>query len=177
MSIKLPLQPKYKKYDLTEAEKKAIRNVVVFGEDKKEMYKVFVRPDLTTAPAVLKKYSDDFYNRSETRDFIRDYTKMLEGVQAEEEQRAEPLSREQRKANAVESFTDKVIDKMTEGVDSVEELDAVAKLADRVGVLAEKENVVEQPRRYLPERCGECRYKKFIEENVKKGNIIDDENN
>lgn len=173
MSIKLPLQPKYKKYDLTEAEKKAIRNVVVFGEDKKEMYKVFVRPDLVTAPAVLKKYSDDFYNRSETRDFIRDYTKMLEGVQEEAEQRGVPLSREQRKAQANESFDDKVID-LEQKVDSIESAVAWATLANKSGVRKDEEEKVESPRRYLPERCSECKYKVFVEENIKKGNIVDD---
>lgn len=179
MPSKLPLRPKSKRYDLTEAELRCLRNVVAFGEDKKEMYAAFVRPDLVTSPALLKKYADQFFAQTDTRNFMSDYGKLLDGVKEEREAEssAEPKTREERVANAVDKFTDKVVDKMSGVLDSVEEMDAIAKLADRVGVLAEKDERVEQPRRYLPERCSECKYKVFVEENIKKGNIVDDENN
>lgn len=175
MASKLPLRPKNKRYDLTEAELRALRNVVAFGEDKKDMYTAFVRPDLVTSPALLKKYSDQFFAQTDTRNFMADYGKLLDGVREEAEASAEPKTREERKAQAVDKFTDKVVDKMSGVLDSVEEMDAIAKLADRVGVLSEKEERVEACRRYLPESCNRCRYKEFVEENVKLGNIVDDE--
>lgn len=46
-----------------------------------------------------------------------------------------------------------------------------ADLLKKVGYLKEDEIKVEAPRRYLPVRCSECAYKKFIDENVKKRNI------
>jgi hypothetical protein len=49
-----------------------------------------------------------------------------------------------------------------------EELELAIKLLDKSGVFDTDEEVMEQPRRYLPETCSQCRYKKWIEENCEE---------
>lgn len=49
-------------------------------------------------------------------------------------------------------------------------------LFKKLGRFKDEEQQVEAPRRYLPERCSTCKYKQFIDENVRLGNIeeVDD---
>lgn len=177
MPAKLPLKPKHRRYDLTEAEMRALRNVVAFGEDKKAMYIAFVRPDLASSPALSKNYADQFFNSTEARNFITDYGKLLDGVKVEREAevQAEPKTPEEIAAYSVGEFKGKVYTAMRTA-ESLDELDTAAKLGDRVGAFDNEEQRVEQPRIYIPLTCEKCEYKAFIEENIKNGNIVDDEN-
>lgn len=170
----IPIRPKGKKYQLKAEEMNCLVWHTISGCKKEEAYRLFVRPDLVTSPMVLGKTARQFFDMIEARNFLADYTRTLEGEDTTPGAKEEPKTREERKAEAVEEFTDKVVEKMCGEFTNVEEMSKVAQLADRVGVLAEKEESVEQPRRYLPERCSECRYKVFVEENVKLGNIVDD---
>lgn len=172
---KIPLRPPKGKYKLTNEEMNCLAWHTLSGCNKAEAYRLFVRPDLVTSPAILKKYAEQFYNSTEVRNFLADYTRTLEGDTPEErKEQPKEMSREQRVATAVEKFTDKVVDKMRGDLDSVEEMDAIAKLADRVGVLADKEEHIEAPRRYLPARCKtDCKYCFWAEQVVKTGDAID----
>ena len=136
---------------------------------------IFVRPDLKLNPKYLTKEANQFFASVDARNFIRAYRDTLLGANSNEEAESdEEDDREKRAGKAVQKFTDRVVEKMSGDIDSIDEMDAIAKLADRVGVLAEKEEVIEKPRRYLPETCGACRYKQFVEEHIKTGDIIDE---
>lgn len=169
----IPLRPLNRRFRMDAKDMDCLVWYVISGCKKEEAYGLFVRPDIkATSPSQLKIYSSQFFSSKDARDFISAYRDTLDGANKPKGETTAD-DREKRKATAVQSFTDKVVEKMHENLETVEEMDAVAKLADRVGVLGDGEEVVEQPRRYLPETCSACRYKLFVEENIKKGNIED----
>lgn len=174
MASKIPIRPTAGKYQLSQNEMDCIVWQVLSGCKKERAYLAFVRPDLATSPMVLKKTSDQFFSMVDVRNFISNYLNTLDGVSDVEVEKIEKKSKEQRTAEAIEKFTDKVVDKMSGDLESVDEMDAIAKLADRVGVLADKEEVVEKPRRYIPARCNtDCKYRFWAEQVVKVGDAID----
>lgn len=165
----IPLRPKGRRFNLTAAEMDCIVWKVISGCKSEDAYRIFVRPDLTNSPKALKEYAKQFFGSIEVRDFMTMYREQLDNFGKEAEVSDE--ERESRAGKAVKRFTDKVIDKMSGDIEGVDEMDAIAKLADRVGVLAEKEDVIEKPRRFLPTTCSQCVYRSFVESHVETGEI------
>lgn len=168
---KIPLRPKDDKFALSAKEKDCIVWYVLSGYTKDDAFVTFVRPDLAISKLNLRKASTQFFDSPEAQKYMIAYRNTLDGEFSEKEEVA-VMDLETKKERAVRKFTENVIVRM-EDVESVEDMDAMAKLADRVGILSEKEEVVEKPRRYLPERCSECRYKSFVESAVKDGEAED----
>ena len=137
---------------------------------------LFVRPDLSISRQNLVKATNQFFAMFDVRDFLNEYNKTLSDFYTNKEKpRESKQSREDRVGNAVKKFTDKVMDAMDDA-DSIEisEMDTLAKLADRVGILGKNEEVEEKPRRYLPETCSWCSYRKFVEDEMSQGNLYDE---
>ena len=98
---------------------------------------LFVRPDLSISRQNLVKATNQFFAMFDVRDFLNEYNKtLLDFYSNKEKTRESKQSREDRVGNAVKKFTDKVMDAMDDA-DSIEisEMDTLAKLADRVGIL------------------------------------------
>lgn len=146
---------------------------VLSGCKKEEAFGMFVKPDLVMNKRMLKEVAMQFFASADARDYISVYRATLEGKDVEQAELSDD-DKEKRKLKAVQNFTDKVVDKMNGDLETVEEMDAVAKLADRVGVLGDGDEVHEAPRRYLPVSCNsQCQYRLFCEEHINKGDIID----
>lgn len=144
----------------------------ISGCRREEAFKTFVRPDLAKNTKMLREYASQFFASTDAMNFIHDYRLTLEGEEEEHEKKVQTdEGREKRIGNAIQKFTDKVVEKMSGDLESVDEMDAVAKLADRVGVLDDKKDIMESPRRYLPEGCRECQYRLFIEKGIENGEI------
>lgn len=174
--VNIPLRPSRKRYSLTEKEMNCLTWYVLSGCKREEAYQIFVRPDLVVSKKNLSTATSQFFTAMEVREYIAAYRALLEGKTVSDNE-AEPTGedKEKRKAKAVDSFTDKVIDKMNGSIESVEEMDAVAKMADRVGMFEEKDKVETAPVRILPARCkSECRYRLFVEGVKLQGKIFDD---
>lgn len=169
----IPIRPRNRKFRMEAKEMDCLTWYVLSGCKKEDAFGMFVKPDLVMNKKMLKEVAMQFFASADARDYISAYRATLEGRDVEQAELSDD-DKEKRKVKAVQNFTDKVVDKMNGDLETVEEMDAVAKLADRVGVLGDGEDVQESPRRYLPETCSACRYKQFVEENIKKGNIIDD---
>ena len=103
--------------------------------------------------------------------FMREYRAYLDGLDKEGKTEAKANvsqeDREERKRRALEMLADDLIDQIFALRAGGEEVDreTIMKMVDRIGWLGDEEVRVEQPRRYLPETCSQCRYKKWIEEN------------
>ncbi len=172
--IYVPLRPKgRRKYDLQENEKNCIAWYVLSGCKKEDAYMIFVRPDLAISKKNLSLAATQFFALSDVLDFITAYRATLDGEQEEQEEPVETEDRETRKIKALQKFTDTVVDKMSGDFGSIDEMDSVAKLADRVGVLDDNSKAIVAPQRFLTETCSKCSYRICIEENLSKGNIID----
>ena len=174
---KLPLRPKnQKKYNLSDNEMNSLVWYTLSGCKREEAFMLFVRPDLSISRQNLVKATNQFFAMFDVRDFLNEYNKTLSDFYSNKEKpRESKQSREDRVGNAVKKFTDKVMDAMDDA-DSIEisEMDTLAKLADRVGILGKNEEVEEKPRRYLPETCSWCSYRKFVEDEMSQGNIDDE---
>lgn len=79
---------------------------------------------------------------------------------------------EERKGEALKALFNNALALVENGksVDA-DTLKVVSEIYKKIGLLKEDEEVQEKPRRYLPERCSMCKYKQFIEENVRLGKI------
>ena len=174
---KLPLRPKnQKKYNLSDNEMNSLVWYTLSGCKREEAFMLFVRPDLSISRQNLVKATNQFFAMFDVRDFLNEYNKTLSDFYSNKENpRESKQSREDRVGNAVKKFTDKVMDAMDDA-DSIEisEMDTLAKLADRVGILGKNEEVEEKPRRYLPETCSWCSYRKFVEDEMSQGNLYDE---
>lgn len=174
---KLPLRPKnQKKYNLSDNEMNSLVWYTLSGCKREEAFMLFVRPDLSISRQNLVKATNQFFAMFDVRDFLNEYNKTLSDFYTNKEKpRESKQSREDRVGNAVKKFTDKVMDAMDDA-DSIEisEMDTLAKLADRVGILGKNEEVDEKPRRYLPETCSWCSYRKFVEDEMSQGNLDDE---
>lgn len=174
---KLPLRPKnQKKYNLSDNEMNSLVWYTLSGCKREEAFMLFVRPDLSISRQNLVKATNQFFAMFDVRDFLNEYNKTLSDFYSNKEKpRESKQSREDRVGNAVKKFTDKVMDAMDDA-DSIEisEMDTLAKLADRVGILGKNEEVDEKPRRYLPETCSWCSYRKFVEDEMSQGNLDDE---
>lgn len=174
---KLPLRPKnQKKYNLSDNEMNSLVWYTLSGCKREEAFMLFVRPDLSISRQNLVKATNQFFAMFDVRDFLNEYNKtLLDFYSNKEKPRESKQSREDRVGNAVKKFTDKVMDAMDDA-DSIEisEMDTLAKLADRVGILGKNEEVEEKPRRYLPETCSWCSYRKFVEDEMSQGNLYDE---
>lgn len=164
----IPLRPKGRRYKLTANEQDCLTWYVLSNCKREDAYRIFVRPDLAVSKPNLRTVSSQFFSAMEVREYLEAYRATLEGTTVEGESGDRT---EKRTATAVQMFTDKVVDKMMGDLETVDEMDAVAKLADRVGVLEDKDKVEEAPRRYLPERCSACSYKNFVESSVQNGSV------
>lgn len=168
----IPLRPKdRRRYDLTDREKDCIVWHVLSGCKKEDAYLIFVRPDLSISRQNLKIATTQFFASADVRNFMMSYKYTLNGTGDANPDDISNDDREKRAGEAVQKFTDKIVERMSGDFESVDEMDAVAKLADRVGVLDDKEKIEEKPRRYLPETCSACSYRAFIERNIEQGNI------
>lgn len=168
----IPLRPKDKRrYDLTDREKDCIVWYVLSGCKKEDAYLIFVRPDLSISRQNLKIATTQFFASADVRNFMSSYKYTLDGTGDANSEDLTNEDREKRAGEAVQKFTDKIVERMSGDFESVDEMDAVAKLADRVGVLDDKEKIEEKPRRYLPETCSACSYRAFVESNIEQGNI------
>ena len=174
---KLPLRRKnQKKYNLSDNEMNSLVWYTLSGCKREEAFMLFVRPDLSISRQNLVKATNQFFAMFDVRDFLNEYNKTLSDFYTNKEKpRESKQSREDRVGNAVKKFTDKVMDAMDDA-DSIEisEMDTLAKLADRVGILGKNEEVEEKPRRYLPETCSWCSYRKFVEDEMSQGNLDDE---
>lgn len=174
---KLPLRPNNtKKYNLSDNEMNSLVWYTLSGCKREEAFMLFVRPDLSISRQNLVKATNQFFAMFDVRDFLNEYNKtLLDFYSNKEKPRESKQSREDRVGNAVKKFTDKVMDAMDDA-DSIEisEMDTLAKLADRVGILGKNEEVEEKPRRYLPETCSWCSYRKFVEDEMSQGNLDDE---
>lgn len=183
MAAIVPIRPKYKRYSLSKEQQDCLTYYVLMGCTKQDAFLLFFPEFLKYdgSGRVLKgkltkageQYCKQFFATAEVNDYIRDYKKTFE--EKETDENTGEVDREKRANEAVQKFTDTVMDKMVGSFETVDEMDAVAKMADRVGMFEDKEKAEIRPVRVLPTRCkNECRYRLFVEGMKSEGKIFDD---
>ena len=103
------------------------------------------------------------------KEYIEAYKKTIEDLLNPAPKKAEKPagSTEERKARAKTKLVEFAMS-LADHIEDAEDPEAVLKIADKVGLLEQEEQIEELPRRYLPVSCNSCEYRKFIEENCER---------
>lgn len=176
---KIPIRPNENISGLSDIEKDCITWIVISGRPPIDCWLCFVAPSAAGNPKAKESF-DKWKSRANVRNYMKAYEEKIKDFLTPKKKivSTDGLSREQKAEAALNTFKDNVIDSLgEEGVTDVEVLKDKGQLAKTIGLLKEEEVVQAPPIRYLPTRCAECNYKQFIDEQVKLGNIIEDEDN
>jgi hypothetical protein len=150
---------------LTEAEQDCLVWSVLHGKTDPAYFATFCHPELADSTTLLKKLSGQFFSSIPAQEYMNAYRSLVEGKTVQEEQKVySPEDMKRRKQTAVQKLLNYVIDQ-SNNIDHIEKQEDIIKFADKLGLLDTEEERMEQPRRYLPETCGSCRYKEFVEKN------------
>ena len=77
-----------------------------------------------------------------------------------------------RKDRALKSLLNQAMSMVEGGVDlDADTLKTITEIFKKLNILKDEVEVQEKPRRYLPEQCSACEYKKFIDAHVVSGDI------
>lgn len=173
---RLPLKPNTgTRFSLNEKERLALCFYCVFECTKMTAFSL-AHPELMGSPAVQKRKCEEFFSSGDVVGFINEYRMFLESISPEpvpeEPIKEEPKDedREVRKRKALEMLADDLVDQiyaLRMGDDTIDR-ETILKMVDRIGWLGDEEKAQEEPRRYLPESCSNCRYKQWIEENCEE---------
>jgi hypothetical protein len=162
------------KWELQPNEIKCLVWYILSGCDRVDAYKAFVHPEMM--PKVLSLYCDQFFAMAQTRDFVTQYKEHIKAFLHRKQNGA--VKEKENSEEKIKRSSIVLKNKVADAIDNAETLDQVdtaVKLADKMGILEETQETVISPQRYLPETCSRCRYKAFVEENIKQGNIADDD--
>lgn len=168
---------------LTETEKNMIAFIVLFGVSNDLGFAIFNPQYCPRGFGKInptgKVLSEQFFAFARHIQYIKDYRRTLDEYLANLNKEEEAPKKvyfeddgsENAKERAVNTFTNRVYRQMENAMDLQEMLD-VANLGKTVKIFKEEEEKVLPPQRYLPMRCFECEYKKFVDEQIKAGNIV-----
>lgn len=77
-----------------------------------------------------------------------------------------------RKDNALKNLLNQAMSLVEKGEDlDADSLKTISEIFKKVGLLKDDVEMQEAPRRYLPERCGACLYRSFVESHIESGEI------
>lgn len=167
---------------LTETEKNMMAFIVLFGVSNDLGFAIFNPQYCPKGFGKInptgKVLSEQFFAFARHIQYMKDYRHTLDEFLANlNMDKAAPkkvVFEEDEGANAkeraVNTFTNRVYRQMENAMDLQDMLD-VANLGKTVKIFKEEEEKVLPPQRYLPIRCFECEYKKFVDEQIKAGNI------
>ena len=120
------------------------------------------------AKAAVDDHVKQFFARKEVKEYLEAYQKTLEEfVHPAPVKEKQTGTMEERKAAAKAKAMEFAMS-LADNIEQAEDPEFVMKLLDKVGILDSDEVVEEQPRRYIPVSCGECAYRKFVEENCEE---------
>lgn len=173
MAALIPLRPKGQRFDLTAEEMDCLSYYVISGCPKESAFLKFARPDFigSKSAATVKSVVSQFFASKPAKDYIDAYRKTLDDfINHREEEEIEEKPKvvgniEERKARAKTKLVEFAMS-LADNIEQADDPEAVLKIADKLGLLDQEEEVEEQPRRYIPVQClSECRYRLFVEEN------------
>jgi len=177
----IPMRPKSGRYNLRPEEMDGLSYYILSGCSREVVFLKFMRPDFlgSKAPTVVKNATTQFFAMKDVKDYLDAYKATIEEVLNPSRKAEKPAGNmEERKARAKTKLVEFAMS-LADNIDDADDPEAVLKIADKIGLLDQDEQVEEQPRRYLPATCETCEYRKFIEENcdiVEDGINIEGEN-
>lgn len=182
MASLIPMRPKDAKFNLTVEEMDGLTYYALSGCNREVAFLKFIRPDFigSKANAAVKAAVSQFFANKDVKDYLEAYKKTIEDILHPEpvKEVKSTASVEERMAKAKTKLVEFAMS-LADNIETADDPEAVLKIADKIGLLDQDEQVEELPRRYLPVSCQGCEYRKFIEENceiIEDGTEIEEEN-
>ena len=163
----IPMRPKTGKYDLKPEEMNCLNWVVLSGCPRDEAFLRFLRPDYipNRSSAAVKDAVKQFFAMADVREYMEAYRQtIVDPEKKEEDTESNDASIEEKKALAMAKLVEFILSEAN-NISTADDPKSILDYANKIGVFDIGEKVEEKPRRYLPENCDDCRYRKFIEEN------------
>lgn len=162
---KIPIRPPGT-FKLSQQEQEALSWHIISGMSRTDVYRRFIRPDLETSKTALDKLTKMFFEDKEVKRYMEEYQTTLDDFLNPKEKPKKEVSEEEMKARilkGMEKLREFALNQ-ADVIATLEEPGEVIKLWRNLGLFGDEEEVIEAPRRYLPETCnGGCRYKAFCE--------------
>lgn len=162
----IPIRPNLDNSPLKDIEKDALSYYVLFGAAKEQIFARFLHPEMQMSKVALKRATEMFFADKDVIKYIEDYQNTIDKFLNFEAKPKNEEDKQKRQLSAIENAKDYIIGLLQDIKDS-NDPETVLKLADKLNML-DLEEIYEQPRRYLPESCNDCRYKQWIEANCKE---------
>lgn len=162
----IPMRPNQGKFDLKAEEMNCLNWIVLSGCTREDAFLRFVRPDYmgTKSAPAIKEAVKQFFAMAQVREYMEAYKETISSRPRPKEHTGPAITMEEKKAKAKTKLVEFAMS-LADNIEQADDPEFVLKIADKAGLLDQDEEVVEQPRRYLPVTCGNCEYKKFVEEN------------
>ncbi len=176
----IPNRPEHCSKNLLSQEMDCL-NLFVLYDYPKELVFVMAHPEYLGASKgciiskVGKQLASEFFASAPVIEYINSYRETVKSAILGKRTVKAAVSEDDlksRKVKALRSIFNYVIDNSL-NINNLSDPSVLLKLADKIGFFEDLENKVEEPRRYLAERCNTCRYKKLIDKEVELGNIIE----
>lgn len=177
----IPRRPQCIDSKLTVLEKNCIEYAAAFSAKNEEAFLLF-HPEYITSDGKLsnegKRRCKDFFSYSKNKEYRDAYTAYLKAFLNGDKGKSETHLievDESRKDKALKSLLNQAMS-MVESGDTLDPdtLKVLTEIFKKLGILKDEVEEQEAPRRYLPERCGACAYRCFVESHVDSGEIINE---
>lgn len=162
----IPLRPANYISSLKQDEQTALSWYILSGCSRRDAVITFARPDLyvNKNKAVVDEYVRQFFARKEVKEYLDAYQETIDAVLNPKAEKTEPKGTlEERKARAKAKAVEFAM-ALADNIDQADDPETVLKLMDKVGLLDGDEEVEVAPQRFLAERCSDCRYRVFCEQ-------------
>lgn len=175
----IPKRPENDNFPMIDQRSKDCLSVsVAFNMPNQRAYGYF-HPEFCDSNGKLtdlgRKQSAQFFSYAKHKEYCDAYRETLKKFLGGKKDVGEtPLLEidDKRKDNALKSLLNQAMSLVEKGEDlDAESLKTISEIFRKVGLLKEDVEVQEAPRRYLPERCGSCLYRSFVESHVESGEI------
>lgn len=158
-------------------DRQIIRAAVLLCLDNQTAFALY-HPELLNEAGKLgeagKRESRYFWSYGKNRDYREAYEKCVEAYIGATSKHGDVnlTIDDNRKDKALKSLLNQAMNMVEGGADlDADTLKTVTEIFRKLNILKDEAVQMEAPRRYLPETCSSCSYKKFIDDNVRLGNI------
>lgn len=162
----IPLRPANYVSSLKQDEQTALSWYILSGCARRDAVITFARPDLyvNKSKAVVDEYVRQFFARKEVKEYLDAYQETIDAVLHPKAEKTEPKGTlEERKARAKAKLIEFAMS-LADNIESADDPEFVLKMADKCNLLDGDEEVEVAPQRFLAERCSDCRYRVFCEQ-------------
>lgn len=190
--LKLPLRPSNDKdFKIDKRAKDCLTHTVLFGVRNATAFALYYpeytavsgarQGDMFKLSEVGQRYCNQFFSKDDHKNYQASYRATLKaflsgrGDMSDDDSADSAIITEEQKNKAVKAYLLNVIKLLKTGdIDDPDTMKVLTDIVNKVGWLKGDEEQQLPPQRYLPEQCLQCRYRLFVDNGKKNGDLIDE---